>query len=58
VLSLAASEAALKSESGKGKLDESQGRKASGLHDHGHLPAGLPSRYAPGFRCCVALYLL
>jgi hypothetical protein len=29
----AASEAALKSKSGKGKLDESQGRKASGLHD-------------------------
>jgi hypothetical protein len=41
----AASEAARKSESGKGKLDESQGRKASGLHDFlGHLPAGLPSK--------------
>ena len=32
-LLLAASEAARKSKSGKGKLDESQGRKASGLHD-------------------------
>ena len=55
---LAASEAARKSESGKGKLDESQGRKASGLHDQGHLLAGLPSKCAPRFRCCVALYLL
>ena len=49
VLSLAASEAARKSKSGKGKLDESQGRKASGLHDQGHLPAGLPSRCAQDF---------
>ena len=40
----AASEAALTSKSGKGKLDESQGRKASGLHDQGHLLAGLPSK--------------
>jgi hypothetical protein len=44
VLFLAASEAARKSKSGKGKLDESQGRKASGLHDESHMPAGLPSK--------------
>jgi hypothetical protein len=44
-LLLAASEAVRKSKSGEGKLDESQGRKASGLHDFwGHLPAGLPSK--------------
>jgi hypothetical protein len=43
---VAASEAACKSESGEGKLDESQGRKASGLHDIGHLPAGLPLKCA------------
>ena len=57
MLPLAASEAARKSETGKGKLDESQGRKASGLHDLGLMPAGLPSKMAY-FRCCVALYLL
>ena len=34
------------SETGKGKLDESQGRKASGLHDLGLMPAGLPSKMA------------
>jgi hypothetical protein len=54
----AASKAALNSKSGEGKLDESQGRKASGLHDQGHLPAGLPSEAGSVFRCCVALYLL
>ena len=46
MLPLAASEAARKSETGKGKLDESQGRKASGLHDLGLMPAGLPSKMA------------
>jgi hypothetical protein len=45
-------------ESGEGKLDESQGRKASGLHDKGHLPAGLPSKFHPFFDVRVALYLL
>jgi hypothetical protein len=53
----ATSKAALWSETGKGKLGESQGRKASGLHDYGHLPAGLPSTNRLIFRSGVALYL-
>jgi hypothetical protein len=54
---LATSKAALWSKAGKGKLGESQGRKASGLHDQGHLPAGLPSMNRLIFRSGVALYL-
>ena len=53
----ATSKAAFRSEPGKGKLDESQGRKASGLHDQGHLPAGLPLKSHRRFNVCVALYL-
>ena len=54
----ATSKAAHESKTGKGKLGESQGRKASGLHDYGHLPAGLPSISRLIFRSGVALYLM